>query len=363
MYITTVVKGWWVMVLLRILLILFITSNAFGVGFETFTNDTTPDATDIVYTIKDPSGTRLDRNATLLQMSTYYDTIFEGELTNSAGLAAALTNETGTVFAVFSDSPTFTTNITTPQITLTGANSSPNDAGEIRYDSTVTGMGDGALVWYDVDEIRMIVDIDSSETIAAGDDGKFVQYNWAAGAGYFDFATAITPSGTINANEIATYNDSTSIKALTEAEFKNTYNIGDGSLAVATLSDDTFTGRSITGLNAGESITQWNTVFLNDADGEYHQADADASGEYPCRGIAASTAADGSSLTIVTEGIIRNDGWTWTGEGSTLYLSDTAGGITETAPSTAGDWVQAVGWTISDDEMYVTISHGSISGG
>jgi len=145
----------------------------------------------------------------------------------------------------------------------------------------------------------------------------------------------------------------------------------DGSLGVASIdpdlieyttlnaaqsSDDTYTGTKIVGLNAGEAITQWDAVFLNDTDSEYHQADADASGEWPCRGIAVASAADGSSLTIISQGIIRNDGWTWSGEGSALYLSDTAGGITETAPSTSTDCAQLVGWTISDDEAYINIS-------
>ncbi len=44
----------------------------------------------------------------------------QGTLTNSAGLLAALNDETGTGLAVFGTSPTFTTGITTPIIALTG---------------------------------------------------------------------------------------------------------------------------------------------------------------------------------------------------------------------------------------------------
>jgi len=82
------------------------------------------------------------------------DAAFEGELDDSAGLLAALDDETGTGVAVFGTAPTFTT-----KITITGADATPGAAGEILYDTTVTGLADGALVWYDQDEARYIVDL------------------------------------------------------------------------------------------------------------------------------------------------------------------------------------------------------------
>jgi hypothetical protein len=63
-----------------------------------------------------------------------------------------------------------------------------------------------------------------------------------------------------------------------------------------------------------------------------------------------------TKLLVLTQGVVRNDGWNWSDENVTLFLSDTAGGITETAPSTSGDCVQIVGWSISDDEAYINIS-------
>ncbi|KPK42743.1 MAG: hypothetical protein AMJ65_07155, partial [Phycisphaerae bacterium SG8_4] len=74
---------------------------------------------------------------------------------------------------------------------LTGADADPTLAGQIRYDSTITGLADGGLVWYDQDEIRRVVDIDASEgDFASGDDAKLVRYVWNAGNGYFDLVTA-----------------------------------------------------------------------------------------------------------------------------------------------------------------------------
>ena len=51
--------------------------------------------------------------------------------------------------------------------------------------------------------------------------------------------------------------------------------------------------------------------------------------------------------TFLVRGWVRNDGWTgWTVGASSgiLYASGTAGAITQTAPSGAGDQVQVVGW-------------------
>jgi len=117
-------------------------------------------------------------------------------------------------------------------------------------------------------------------------------------------------------------------------------------------SDDTAQGVVLTDRNAGESIFQWETVFFNSADSEYHQADADASGEWPARGLAMTSGSDGNELSILVLGRVRNDSWNWSTVGGPLYLSDTAGGITETAPITSGDCHQIIGWVLSDDEAY-----------
>jgi hypothetical protein len=118
-------------------------------------------------------------------------------------------------------------------------------------------------------------------------------------------------------------------------------------------SDDTWAGRSITGVNAGATIAQWEAVYMGSG-GEWLLADANGSGTYPCRGLAAAAGTDNNPMIVVTEGVIRNDAWTWTPGGS-IYLSATPGGLTQTAPSTAGDKVQPVGFAITADVMYLCI--------
>lgn len=118
-------------------------------------------------------------------------------------------------------------------------------------------------------------------------------------------------------------------------------------------SDDTYAGRAITGVNAGATIAQWEAVYLA-SDGEWALADANGTGTYPMRGLAAAAGTDGNPMTVVTEGVVRNDAWAWT-VGGQLYLSGTAGGLTQTAPSTSGDKVQQVGFAISADVIYLNV--------
>jgi hypothetical protein len=123
------------------------------------------------------------------------------------------------------------------------------------------------------------------------------------------------------------------------------------------MADDSFNGITIGGLNAGENITQWDAVFFNSADSEFHQADASTgSGEFPARGIAVAAGTDGNELIVITKGVVRNDGWAWGTVGGTIYLGESDGALTQTAPSDSGDAVQIMGWAISDDEMMVDVS-------
>jgi len=128
------------------------------------------------------------------------DAAHEGELVNSAGLIAALNDETGTLLSVFSDDPTFTTNINTPQVTFNNQNASPNAVGELLYDNTITGLEDGGMTWYDSTEIKILIDLDASEgDLEAGDEGEVVTYNWSGGSGYFDLQPI--PGGYTNLTE------------------------------------------------------------------------------------------------------------------------------------------------------------------
>ena len=115
-------------------------------------------------------------------------------------------------------------------------------------------------------------------------------------------------------------------------------------------SDHTADGPTMSLLNAGESITIMNLVYLSTSDGEWHNTDADAeSTSAGMLGIALGTGTDGNALTVALKGaVVRDDSWNWT-PGQTLYVDTTAGAITSTAPSATDDVVRVVGYALTDD--------------
>ncbi len=55
---------------------------------------------------------------------------------------------------------------------------------------------------------------------------------------------------------------------------------------------------------------------------------------------------------LLKSGYVRNDAWNWT-KGQLLYVSPaTAGLITATKPTTAGQRIQIVGYAVSPDVIY-----------
>jgi hypothetical protein len=121
-------------------------------------------------------------------------------------------------------------------------------------------------------------------------------------------------------------------------------------------SNNTYEGHAIIGRNAGATIAQWEAVYL-DASGTWQLADANGTGTFPCRGLAAAAYTNGNAAVVVDNGVVRNDTWAWT-IGGDVYLSATAGGLTQTAPSTSGDKVQKIGYAVSADSIRVNIGSG-----
>jgi hypothetical protein len=126
--------------------------------------------------------------------------------------------------------------------------------------------------------------------------------------------------------------------------------VGVALISTAQASDDTYAGFALTGRNAGATIAQWEAVYLSSSS-TWLLADANGSGTYPARGLAVAAYSNTDAATIIVQGSVRNDAWNWT-PGGDIYLSTTAGGLTQTAPNTAGDKVQPVGFAITADIAY-----------
>lgn len=128
------------------------------------------------------------------------------------------------------------------------------------------------------------------------------------------------------------------------------------SLSASLGTDDTFEGQQITGLNNTGGVTQWDVVYLNGSS-QWVLADANGTGTYPARGIVTATVSTGNATSVIVQGTVRNDAWNWT-PGGTIYLSTTAGGLTQTAPATSGDKVQQVGFALTADIAYFDFASG-----
>lgn len=120
-------------------------------------------------------------------------------------------------------------------------------------------------------------------------------------------------------------------------------------------SDGTYSGDTIIRtVDASAGSTAFGQAYHVDTDGELIDADADVStsGSIPCIGLAITTGT-GASKTILLRGIITETDWNWT-VGGVIYVSAdpaTTCGLTQTAPSTAGHTVQAVGIALSADTI------------
>jgi hypothetical protein len=106
---------------------------------------------------------------------------------------------------------------------------------------------------------------------------------------------------------------------------------------------------------AGAGLSLMDLV-MRQADGKYDPSDADAEGTANgLLGIVLSSNAgslvDTDRFVLVLEGWVRDDTWNFT-VGADLFVSATAGEITETAPAGGGDVVRRVGHAVSADVIY-----------
>lgn len=106
-----------------------------------------------------------------------------------------------------------------------------------------------------------------------------------------------------------------------------------------------FSGFSST-QTAGATLTFGDLLYI-DSDGELKEADADAGSTMPALWMAAESGTDGNTFTVIEpNSYVVDTGWSWTA-GDTLYVSTTAGAVTNTAPSGAGDIIQVIGYAMS----------------
>lgn len=146
------------------------------------------------------------------------------------------------------------------------------------------------------------------------------------------------------------------VEGVQVATISNAVALSNKTIAYSTepSTDDTAYGETMAGILAGDTIAQWDLVYLDSSSGRWELADADAIGTAGnvLVGLAMTSGTDGNALTVLLKGIVRNDGWTWTGAGKVLYASTTAAAMSETAVSGEDDVVRVLGHTLSDDCIF-----------
>lgn len=117
--------------------------------------------------------------------------------------------------------------------------------------------------------------------------------------------------------------------------------------------DHSANGPTTNTFNAGTTIAAGDIVYLA-SDGEWALADADGTATAEALlGVALESGTDGNPLLVALPGsFVRDDTWNWT-VGAQLYLSLTAGDLSEAVAATATDDVSRVcGYAVSADVIY-----------
>ena len=132
-------------------------------------------------------------------------------------------------------------------------------------------------------------------------------------------------------------------------------NLGDGGNVNITApllagADHTYSGTTAQML-AGGAIGAFDLVCIHTTTQEIVKADASAVGTARAIGIAPAAISDEATGTVLLHGFIRDDTWNWT-TGGVIYTSETAGDLTQTAPTTDGAFVQVVGIALEPDVVF-----------
>jgi hypothetical protein len=117
----------------------------------------------------------------------------------------------------------------------------------------------------------------------------------------------------------------------------------------AVTEDLTADGMKVT-LVAGESMVFGEVEYI-ETNGKATRADATSNTTSRALLMATSTLALDESGTFLLFGFARNSGWSWI-VGAEIYLSETTGALTQTAPTASDSVTQVMGTAISADLMY-----------
>jgi len=119
---------------------------------------------------------------------------------------------------------------------------------------------------------------------------------------------------------------------------------------------DHSTSGDIYEFTAGTALVFGDICYMG-SDGKMEKADANGSGTYPAWAFCLETIAENSDGRFMTKGVICDASFIAMTVGSVIYLSATAGAISNTAPATSGYHVQVLGRCTHADRIWFNPSN------
>lgn len=98
-------------------------------------------------------------------------------------------------------------------------------------------------------------------------------------------------------------------------------------------------------LTAGENLSFGNICYIK-SDGKLWKADANVAGLFPAQYMALGTISADATGSFLILGYATLSSWTWT-VGGALYLSTTAGAMTQSQPASTDDCIQVLGTALT----------------
>lgn len=154
--------------------------------------------------------------------------------------------------------------------------------------------------------------------------------------------------------------------AITTATLSGTQLLAEGAsvgLDPSPSADGVYSGTTVTG-TAGATLAFGDLIYLDPTDSRWELADANAASgaDGDSRGILGicvqAAAADGSATTILLNGIVRADAaFPALTVNNPVYVSETAGDITQTQPTTTDVVIRIVGVAFTADSIYFNPDH------
>ena len=122
-----------------------------------------------------------------------------------------------------------------------------------------------------------------------------------------------------------------------------------------TLTNLQYAGARIITLTAGYGTTAvGDLVYLNNDDSKFELTDGNAAAIAAdvLVGVVLEAVAENASCLVMLEGTITVDAWNWGTVGASLWISGTAGDMTQTILAVTNDIVRVVGYVLDDDTIY-----------